>query len=152
MNGIREDMQARKGARMKRDVFSEHASAAPPGTVGEPAQGEGALRCTICGHRLGSSIIFLEETGDVPEPRQSWMVCGACDAAVKERLAASPLRSPLRLRVAVGLVASERTPTARRAKFWDPSDAAWAKIFLWLFLITMLVHLAVIVAVAGISR
>ncbi|HST89759.1 MAG TPA: hypothetical protein VLJ14_15405 [Ktedonobacterales bacterium] len=138
---------------MKRDVFSEHASAGPPGTLGQgPAQDEDALRCAICDHRLGSSIIFLEETGDVPEPRQSWMVCGACDAAVKERLAASPLRSPLRLRVAVGLVASERTPTARRAKFWDPSDAAWAKIFLWLFLITMLVHLAVIVAVAGITR
>jgi hypothetical protein len=52
----------------------------------------------------------------------------------------------------VGLVASERTPEARRVQMGQLSDTAWMKLFFWLFFITMLVHLAVIVAIAGIIK
>jgi hypothetical protein len=112
----------------------------------------GALRCGICSRRLGSSVYFVEETGDVPEPRGSWALCRACNDAVHEQLEASPVRSPLRLRIAVGLVATDRTPAARRARFGELSDRSWMKLFFWLFLITMLIHLAVIVAIAGIIK
>ena len=110
------------------------------------------LRCDICKRRLGSTISYLEETGDVPAPRQSWVLCQECSEAVHEQVERSPVRSSLRLRVAVGIVATERTPTARRVRLGQLSDTAWLKVLFWLFLITMLIHLAIIVAIAGIVK
>ncbi len=88
----------------------------------------------------------------MPEPRLSWVLCEECNAAVHEQMDLVPIRSPLRLRVAVGVVSTERTPEARRARLGQMSDTAWMKLFFWLFLITMLVHLGVIVAIAGIIK
>jgi hypothetical protein len=107
------------------------------------------MNCDICRRRLGKDIFFVEETGDVPDERQSWALCEECHAAVRQRLEVSPVRTPLRLRVAVGLVAAERTPEARRSTFGQLTDESWIKVFFWLFPITMIVHLLIIVAVAG---
>jgi len=109
----------------------------------------GKVICSICRRKLGTSLFFVEETGDVPEPRRSWVLCSACNGAVHDQLAQSPLRSPLRLRIAVGLVAAERTPEARRQNFGQLTDEGWAKLFFWLFPITMIVHLLIIVLIAG---
>lgn len=123
------------------------------GTRARPAVAERApTRCAICQRRLGSSIYFLEETGAVPEPRQSWALCGACNDAVRERMRLSPMRGDLRLRVAVGLVATERTPTARRARIGELSDRRWEALIFWAFLLAMLGHLALIVFVAYIAK
>jgi hypothetical protein len=62
------------------------------------------------------------------------------------------VQSPLRLRVAVGLVASERTPQARREHFGQMTDESWGRMFLWLLPIVMLIHLAIIVIIAGFAR
>lgn len=109
-------------------------------------------RCSICQRRLGKAAHYLEETGDVPEPRQSWALCEACYTAVRAQIAASPVQSPVRLRVAIGLVASERTPAARRAHFGEQSDRHWERFLFWSFLLAMLAHLVLIVIVAGIAR
>lgn len=123
-----------------------------PQDAGSPPLQSEALRCSICTRRLGKWVFFVEETGDVPEPKQSWALCSACNEAVHGELERSTVQSPLRLRIAVGMVASERTPQARRANFGQMSDAAWIKLFGWLFFITMIVHLVVVVLVAGINR
>ena len=107
------------------------------------------MRCDICNHRLRGAISFVEETGDVPEPRQAWVLCGTCNRAVRDEVIRSGVQSPVRLRIAVGLVAAERTPEARRSRMGQLSDESWGKLFLWLFPITMIIHLAVIVAIAG---
>lgn len=128
---------------------SAHAG---PLDAGVPRPTSEALRCDICRKRLGQTISYLEETGDVPEPRQSWVLCEECSTAVHEQMNDAPLRSPLRLRVAVGIVSTERTPAARRAQRGQMSDSSWMKLFFWLFLITMIIHLAFIVAIAGIVK
>jgi hypothetical protein len=64
----------------------------------------------------------------------------------------SSLRGDLRLRVAIGLVATERTPAARRARFGQLSDQHWEALLFWAFLLFMLAHLAIIVFVAYIAR
>jgi hypothetical protein len=112
------------------------------------AKATGPLRCDICSRRLKHSLFFVEETGDVPPPRRSWVLCRACNEAVHWQMELSPVQSPVRLRVAIGLVSTTRTPAARRARFGQLSDESWVKVFLWLLPITMLVHLAVIVAIA----
>jgi hypothetical protein len=109
-------------------------------------------RCSICQRRLGKAAHYLEETGDVPAPRQSWALCEACYGAVRAQMAATALQSPVRLRIAVGLVASERTPAARRARFGEQSDRHWERFLFWSFLLAMLAHLVLIVIVAAIAR
>ncbi len=107
------------------------------------------MRCAICERLLGSTLAYLEETGDdVPAPRRSWLLCRACDEAVHQQLERSPLASPLRLRVAVGLVAAERTPTARRERFGQLSDLSWERLLFWSFILAFVAHLAVMVFVA----
>jgi hypothetical protein len=115
----------------------------PPGTKAAH------LTCDICRRRLGKNIFFVEETGDVPDEKRAWTLCDECNDAVHAQLVDSPVRTPLRLRVAVGLVAAERTPEARRSNFGQLTDESWVKVFLWLFPITMIIHLLVIVAIAG---
>ncbi len=116
------------------------------------AMEQAPTRCAICQRRLGDALHFLDETGAVPEPRQSWALCDACNDAVREQLRLSPVRSDLRLRVAVALVATERTPGARRAHFGELSDRRWEALLFWAFLLFMLAHLALIVFVAYIAR
>lgn len=118
----------------------------------ESEEQSGPLRCSICQRRLRDNICYLEETGDVPPPRQSWLLCTVCNEAVKEQMAQNPVQSPVRLRVAIGVVSTERTPAARRARRGQLTDKTWFKLFFWGALITMLVHLALIVALAGIIK
>lgn len=135
------------------DHFAHARSAqAAPDDASTSRISTNTLRCDICERRLGSTISYLEETGDVPEPRQSWVLCEDCSDAVHQQVERSPVRSSLRLRVAIGMVATERTPTARRVRLGQLGDTAWMKVLFWLFLITMLIHLAIIVAIAGIVK
>lgn len=127
--------------------LSEHLSA--PDAI---MMAQAPTRCSICRRRLGRSIHFLDETGAVPEPRQSWALCDECNSAVREQVRLSPVRSDLRLRVAVGLVATERTPSARRARFGELGDRRWEALLFWAFLLFMLAHLALIVFVAYIAK
>ena len=80
------------------------------------------------------------------------MLCTACNDAVKQQMAEVPVHSPIRLRVAIGVVSTERSPAARRARRGQLTDKTWFKLFFWGALITMLFHLALIVAIAGIAR
>lgn len=82
----------------------------------------------------------------------SWALCDACNTAVRDEMERSPVRGPLRLRVAVGLVATERTPQARRARIGQMSDQHWETLLFWAFLLFMLAHLVVIVIVAAIAK
>ncbi|HEX9037204.1 MAG TPA: hypothetical protein VF808_09470 [Ktedonobacterales bacterium] len=109
-------------------------------------------RCSICERRLGSVIHFLDETGDAPEPQMSWALCDECSAAVREQMDRGPVRGALRLRVAVGMVATERTPSARRARIGELTDRRWEALLFWAFLLFMLGHLVLVVIVASMQR
>ncbi|HEV7130096.1 MAG TPA: hypothetical protein VGN32_21895 [Ktedonobacterales bacterium] len=113
----------------------------------------GPVKCSICGRRLGRNIICLDETGDVPAPRQSWMLCAGCDTAVRAELQRSPVQGPLRLRIACGLVAAERSPQATRLVRRVLSDDAWLPFLFWGFGAVMIVHIFVLVWIVSlISR
>jgi len=66
-----------------------------------------------------------------------------------KELRRSPVRSPLRLRIAMGLVASERWPQAysTRARLFV-SDRRWIVFIAVSFIVAMLVHLVLIVMIA----
>ncbi|MEO7003090.1 MAG: hypothetical protein ABI068_14860 [Ktedonobacterales bacterium] len=106
------------------------------------------VRCAICERRLGGTLHYLEETGDVQDERRSWTLCGDCNSAVRQQMESTTVRGPLRLRVAVGLVATERTPAARRANWGQLSDRHWERVLFWSFFLFMLAHLAFLVVLA----
>jgi hypothetical protein len=63
----------------------------------------------------------------------------------------SPIRTPLRLRIAIGLVAAERSPYAYAPTRRPLSDRSWILIMAWGFGIAMILHLILIVMLASIA-
>lgn len=70
-----------------------------------------------------------------------------------EEMRRSPIRSPLRLRVAMGIVAAERWPKAYLTENIVAANDQKRIIFIaWVFVAAMIVHLALIVLVAYWTR
>lgn len=110
------------------------------------------VRCSICLRVLDGDMLFLDETGDVPPPRQSWVFCHDCDVAVRTELERSPVEGSLRVRIAVGLVASERSPRAIKRTRAGLRDDQWLHFLFWVFGIAMVVHIFVIAWIAYLIR
>jgi hypothetical protein len=79
-------------------------------SIERPRQG----RCAICECRLrrdkANLLVDAEELGT---ERQFWYLCYPCFAAVEEVVAHSTTRSAFRVRIAVGIVAADRSPSIR---------------------------------------
>lgn len=126
--------------------------------LGVPEQGENARRfrkrvvtyCSVCNSRVFFHPVRLMEPEGVPEPRLIWTLCRACYHVLLAEMRRSPIKSPLRLRVAMGLVAAERWsqayPTRVRTYI---SDRRWFIFIAVGFIVAMLLHLALIVAIAA---
>jgi len=73
-------------------------------------------RCAICTNRTaGSMLAFHERPGQSITQLEckTWLLCADCAAAVVTEVERSALRTPLRLRIALGVVAAERRPERR---------------------------------------
>lgn len=92
------------------------------------------------------------EPEDVPEPRRSWILCNDCYQALVIEMRRSPVRTPLRLRIAVGLVASERWPQSSSPYRSILNDRKWILFIAWGFVVAMLFHLVLIVMIAAIAK
>ncbi len=126
------------------------ASAAAAGTV-KSSSVVLPVRCSICYRRIWNGALLLKEPAEAPAPQHIWTLCKTCHDAVQTQLVRSPLRSPLRVRVATGLVAAERWPRARRYT-GERSDRIWTAVLFWGFLGVMFFHLAIIVILAEIFK
>lgn len=109
-----------------------------------------AVRCSICRRRTWKAT-RVEEPPGVPEPRQTWMLCNRCNAALLVEMERSPVLSPLRLRIAIGLVAAERSPDAYAPTRRPFDDRTWILVMAWGFGIAMLLHLVLIVMIAVVA-
>ena len=110
-----------------------------------------SIRCSICERRLWRNFIPLSEPEDVPLPRQEWTLCKRCHQELLDQLRLSPVQTPLRLRIAIGLVAAERSPYAYAPARKPLTDRSWIIIMAWGFGIAMLLHLILIVMLATIA-
>jgi hypothetical protein len=81
--------------------------------------------CSICERRTSAPMVTLAESVAVSGSRQSWTLCRACADAVEAEMQRADLRPSLRMRVAVAMVATERSPRAR-PKIWD--DEFWEQL------------------------
>ncbi len=113
------------------------------------------FRCSICTRFILYYPISLKEPVDVPEPRHEWTLCKACYEALLVELKRSVLHSPVRLRVAVGLVAAERSPHAYPVKSKTSEqqlferEFAW---FVWAMVLFGLLHVAIFAILLALPR
>ncbi|GLV57579.1 hypothetical protein KDH_44150 [Dictyobacter sp. S3.2.2.5] len=106
--------------------------------------------CSICTARIWFEPIELVEPEGVPEPRLSWVLCKACHQLLQHEMTRSPVRSPLRLRIAMGIVAAERWPHAYSTRVREYINDRRMILFIAIGLIVaMILHLILIVMVAG---
>ncbi len=109
-----------------------------------------SAHCSICTRYIWFRSVYMVEPEGTPEPRLSWTLCKQCHQAVMVEMDTSPVRSPLRLRIAMGMVASERWPLAYSTRMRAYiSDRRWIVFLAAGFMIAMIVHLILIVMVAG---
>jgi hypothetical protein len=99
---------------------------------------------------------LLKEPPEAPEPRYEWTLCQPCHSALLAEMRRSSIRSSVRLRVAVGLVAAERSPRAYTNNSVGASvheqqvfqrEFVWAMRLLILFALWHLIILVILFAV-----
>lgn len=110
-----------------------------------------SVRCSICTRRTWSNATHLIEPLGVPEPRRSWTLCKQCNTLLQAEMERSPVLSPLRLRIAMGIIAADRSPFVYAPTHKPLSERNWIVIIAWLFGIAMLLHLALVVMLAYIA-
>lgn len=83
-------------------------------------------RCDICRQRSSNRMFALDEplsSSTSPPDRQTWLLCEGCATAVVTEVERSALHTPLRVPIAVGLIAADRRPVPRLTildmDFWE---------------------------------
>lgn len=112
------------------------------------------VRCSICTSLIWFASILLIEPPEAPEPHHQWMLCKPCHEALLVELSRSTIRSPLRLRVAVGLVASERFPHST-VSTRGREQSEFQREFTWvirLMVLFALLHLIIFVIIFAIPK
>jgi len=97
----------------------------------------------------------LKEPIEAPEPRYEWVLCKPCHEALLVEMRRSIKHSPVRLRIAIGLVAAERSPNAytlntqmhEQREF--QRQFAW---FVWLLVFFGLLHLVIFVILLAVPK
>ena len=89
------------------------------------------IRCSICTGLIWLHPIALKEPDEAPEPRHEWVLCKPCHQALLVEMSRSTIRSPARLRIAMGLVAAERSPRAYPISTVSPEQQAFEREFTW---------------------
>ena len=108
------------------------------------------VRCAICADYLWRPIV-LKEPLEAPEPRHEWILCSYCLKALLNQMRRTRLSSPVRLRVAIGLIAAERSPYA----YYMPEQRAFQREFswfMWALVLFTLFHLFIFVILFAIPR
>ncbi|GER87263.1 hypothetical protein KDW_14250 [Dictyobacter vulcani] len=108
--------------------------------------------CSICTSRIWVDPVDVREPEGVPEPRLSWTLCKSCHQFLQTEMERSPVSSPLRLRIAMGMVASEHWPHAYSTRVRDYINDRRMIIFIAVSLfIAMLLHLMLVVMIVGLK-
>ncbi len=112
------------------------------------------IRCSICTSFIWFHPIALKEPLEAPEPRYEWVLCKPCHKALLVEMARSSIRSPMRLRIAMGLVAAERSPKAYTSTSVSEHqqfqrEFSW---FVWAMVLFALFHVVILAILWSVPR
>jgi len=114
-------------------------------------QGFKPIRCSICTGLIWLRPLAFSEPAGAPEPRQEWILCKPCHKSLLLEMRRASRPSPVRLRVAIGLVAAERSPNAYHMR----EQRAFQREFTWfvrLLIFFALLHLVIFVILFAIPK
>ena len=112
-------------------------------------------RCSVCTSVVWFHSIEIKEPVGVPEPRHEWVLCKPCHEALLVEMRRSALRSPVRLRIAMGLVAAERSPRAYKMSPQMHEQQAFQREFawaIWFLVFFALLHVAIFVILLAVPK
>jgi hypothetical protein len=109
------------------------------------------VRCSICTSFIWFHPIAHKEQVEAPEPRYEWVLCKPCHEALLVEMRRSSIHSPVRLRIAMGLVAAERSPKTyyMREQREFQREFSW---FVWLLVLFALLHVAILVILLAVPK
>ncbi len=146
------------------------------GAVLKQRASDSPTRCSICAKRLGKMIYAIEDTLDTldtpdthealdaaPTPdsgvdeasaalnrNRTWSLCKDCYAAVEGELQRAQLQTAYRVRIALGIVASERGPQTQlhfwQEHYWD-NDKVVQRWLWWTIMVIAFGHMVVFLIV-----
>jgi hypothetical protein len=108
-------------------------------------------RCSICKGLIWFYPIALKEPVGAPEPRRVWELCKTCHEVLLVEMRRSPVRSPSRLRIAMGLVAAERSPEAYNTSSHIREQREFA-VIMWLLFAFGLLHLVLFLVIFAAAK
>ena len=109
------------------------------------------VRCSVCTSFIWFHPIAHKEPVEAPEPRYEWVLCKPCHEALLVEMRRSSIHSPVRLRIAMGLVAAERSPKtySMREQREFQREFSW---FVWLLVLFALLHLFILVILLAVPK
>ena len=113
------------------------------------------IRCSICTSFIWFHPIALKEPAGAPEPRQEWVLCKPCHEALLLEMRRASLPSPMRLRIAMGLVAAERSPAAYQLSSPVHEQQAFQREFawvIWFMVLFTLLHLVIFIILLAVPK
>jgi hypothetical protein len=113
------------------------------------------IRCSICTSFIWFHPIALKEPIEAPEPRHEWVLCKPCHEALLVEMRRTVIRSPVRLRIAMGLVAAERSPKAYTMSTHIREQQEFQRQFAWfvrLLILFFLLHLVIFVILLAVPK
>jgi hypothetical protein len=125
------------------------------GEAGQRGRWYKPIRCSICTSLIWFHPIALKEAVGAPEPRYEWVLCKPCHKALLVEMRRSSIRSPARLRIAVGLVAAERLPKAYTMSTLAREQREFQREFAWIMRLLVLFalwHLAILVILLAVPK
>jgi hypothetical protein len=144
------NLESRKGNRVKDAMHRGEPVVVVPQDLSHKAKKRSVAYCSICNNRIWFSPIRIREPEDVPQPRLAWVLCKECHGALLDEVRRSPIRTPLRLRIAMGVVAAERWPHGYPTKIQQIASDRRLVVFMAVsFIVAMLLHLGLIVFIAS---
>ncbi|HEX9132446.1 MAG TPA: hypothetical protein VF844_09145 [Ktedonobacteraceae bacterium] len=125
------------------------------GEAGQRGRWYKPIHCSICTSFIWFHPIALKEAVGAPEPRYEWVLCKPCHKALLGEMHRSSIRSPVRLRIAVGLVAAERSPKAYTRSSQVREQREFQREFAWflrLLVLFALWHVAILVILLAVPK
>ncbi len=99
--------------------------------IGQRGRGYIPGPCSICTNFIWLRPVELKEPLGAPEPRQEWVLCQPCYEALLVEMRRSSILSPVRLRIAIGLVAAVRSPRAYTTSTHISEQQDFQREFTW---------------------
>jgi hypothetical protein len=117
-----------------------------------------SIHCAICDRRSSGPLYRVVESIPLDDEPHSWLLCADCAAAVRQEVERADLRTQLRVRIAVGIVALQLRARPHyhfwNEQFWEElDDAAETRIMEWfifglvifktLFIVLVIIYIVV---------